>query len=108
MAGLDRDAVELKIDTGSARAMPPKLALAGELDSSNVQQLEAAVATIVDQAPERVVLDLSGLRFMDSAGISVLVRLAGEVQTVEIRDPSPIVRRVIEITGLTSVLQVEP
>ncbi len=88
--------------------MPPKLALAGELDSSNVQQLEAAVATIVDQAPERVVLDLSGLRFMDSAGISVLVRLAGEVQTVEIRDPSPIVRRVIEITGLTSVLQVEP
>jgi anti-sigma B factor antagonist len=108
MAGLEDNAVELRIDAESARAVPPKLALAGELDSSNAQRLEAAVAPIVEQGPERVVLDLSELRFMDSAGISVLVRLAAEVQTVEIRDPSPIVRRVIEVTGLTSVLQVDP
>ncbi len=108
MAELGPDGVELSIDTEAAGAVPPKLALAGELDSSNVEQLEAAVASIVDRGPERVVFDLSELRFMDSAGISVLVRLAAEVQTVEIRDPSPIVRRVIEITGLTSVLQVEP
>ena len=108
MAELEGDAVELIIDAEQAGAVPPKLALAGELDSSNVEQLEAAVASIMKQTPERVVFDLSGLRFMDSAGISVLVRLAAEVQTVEIRDPSPIVRRVIEITGLTSILQVEP
>ncbi len=108
MAELEEDAVELSIGAEGAGAVPPRLTLAGELDSSNVEQLEAAVASVMEAGPERVVFDLSGLRFMDSAGISVLVRLAGEVQTVEIRDPSPIVRRVIEITGLTSVLQVEP
>lgn len=110
MAELEDGAVELQIE-----ATPPAepggastMALAGELDSSNVEQLEAAVTSLLAEHPERVILDLSALRFMDSAGISVLVRLAGEVDSVQIRDPSPIVRRVIEITGLTGVLQVEP
>jgi anti-anti-sigma factor len=45
---------------------------------------------------------------MDSAGIAVLVRAAGEVGAVQIRNPSPIVRRVIEVTGLTGVLRIGP
>ncbi len=106
MAELEEDAAELGIETVPGRT--PVLKLSGELDSSNVGRLEATVASVLATPPERVVFEMSDLRFMDSAGISVLVRLAAEVQTVEIRDPSPIVRRVIEVTGLTGVLQVEP
>jgi anti-anti-sigma factor len=108
MAELEDDAVELEIESAEADGGAPLLTLAGELDSSNVGRLEATVASVLAASPERVAFNLSGLRFMDSAGISVLVRLAAEVEVVEIRDPSPIVRRVIEITGLTSVLKVEP
>ena len=71
-----------------------------------MRRLDEAVAALMVGRPERVVFEMSGLRFIDSAGISVLVRLAGELEAVQIRDPSPIVRRVIEITGLSHVLQV--
>jgi anti-sigma B factor antagonist len=108
MAELGEGPVELSIETSSDPVLGPTITLAGELDSSNVGRLETSVTAIVAERPERVVFDLSELRFMDSAGISVLVRLAAEVNAVLIRDPSPIVRRVIEITGLAGILQVEP
>jgi anti-sigma B factor antagonist len=110
MAELEDGQVELQIE--ATRSADPHgvatIGLSGELDSSNVEQLEAVVSSILAERPTRVILDMRALRFMDSAGISVLVGLAGKVDTVQIRDPSPIVRRVIEITGLTGVLQVEP
>jgi len=106
MAELENGPAELSIET--VPGTTPVLRLSGELDSSNVGRLEATVASVLTAPPERVVFEMSELRFMDSAGISVLVRLAAKVESVEIRDPSPIVRRVIEVTGLTGVLQVEP
>jgi anti-anti-sigma factor len=108
MAELDQGPVELSIETSSVPGVEPTIVLSGELDSSNVGLLERTVSAILTEHPDRVVFDLSGLRFMDSAGISVLVRVAAEVNTVQIRHPSPIVRRVIEITGLTGILEVEP
>lgn len=108
MAELGDGEVQLSIEESVDPGEVPTIGLTGELDSSNVGQLETTVSAILAKRPDRVIFDLSQLRFMDSAGISVLVGLAGEVQTVQIRDPTPIVRRVIEITGLNGVLQVEP
>jgi anti-sigma B factor antagonist len=82
------------------------VSLAGELDSSNVDTVSERLATVVADRPERVIFDLAGLRFMDSAGIAVLIRTAADVDTVQIRDPSPIVKRVIEVTGLSDVLRI--
>jgi anti-sigma B factor antagonist len=104
MAELGDGSAELVID---AQSTPGVIRLSGELDSSNAARLETALAAVLSPRPELVVFEMSGLRFMDSAGISVLVKLAAEVETVRIRDPSPIVRRVIEITGLTGVLRIE-
>jgi anti-anti-sigma factor len=44
---------------------------------------------------------------MDSAGIAVLIRAAANVNAIHLRDPSPIVRRLIEVTGLSGVLPIE-
>ncbi len=85
----------------------PVVILSGELDSSNAGSLETTVTSIIGQHPERLIFDLSGLRFMDSAGIAVLIRAAANVNTICLRDPSPIVRRVVEVTGLSSVLPIE-
>ena len=46
--------------------------------------------------------DLAGLRFMDSAGIAVLLGATKRVERVSLREPSPTVRRVVELTGLTA------
>ena len=45
--------------------------------------------------------DVSGLKFMDSTGIAIMVHAANQVPEVEVRHPSRAIRQVIEITGLT-------
>jgi len=105
--GSDRHA-ELLIDTGVDEAGTRIVTVSGELDISNAASLEATVASITAEHPDRLIFDVSGLRFMDSAGIAVLIGAAGKVNAVQLRDPSPIVRRVIELTGLSSVLHIEP
>jgi anti-anti-sigma factor len=109
MDELDEDAAAtVLITTAADEDGSPLVMLSGELDSSNIDQLTEAVTSILSLRPKRLVFDLGQLRFMDSAGISVLVGIAAELETVQIRDPTPIVRRLIEVTGLSGVLQVAP
>jgi len=109
MAELDQDrAAEIVIDTQHDSSGVPIVTVSGELDVSNAAALQAAVASIVAEHPERLIFILSGLRYMDSAGISVLLGAAAEVKAVHLRDPSPVVRRVVELTGLAGVLSMEP
>jgi anti-anti-sigma factor len=81
--------------------------VSGELDISTAGSLEATVASLVAERPERLIFDLSGLRFMDSAGIAVLLGAAAKVEAVHLRNPSPTVRRVVQVTGLANVLPTE-
>jgi anti-anti-sigma factor len=108
MAEVERDrAAEVAIDIRSDPTGVPIITVSGELDISNAGKLEATVASAAAERPERLIFDLSGLRFMDSAGIAVLLGAAAKVSTVHLRDPSPAVRRVVELTGLTGVLSIE-
>jgi len=104
--GPDHAAVAV-IDTTSDATGVPIVTVSGDLDMSNADTLEAAVASIAAERPERLIFDLSDLRFMDSAGIAVLLGAAAQVNVVQLRDPSPAVRRVVELTGLGDVLQMD-
>lgn len=106
MAELDDDLdTEVTIVTEVDAAGDPIVFLSGEIDMTNVSSLSAAVAPITVMAPSRMTFDLTGLRFIDSAGLAVLVTAAA-MTTVIVRNPSAIVRSVIEATGLSSVLHV--
>ena len=80
------------------------LSVAGELDVSTAKTLEAAVEEACGAQPSELLFDLRELRFMDSAGIAVLLSASRKVPSVRLLDPSPAVRRVLEMTGLTTVL----
>jgi anti-sigma B factor antagonist len=109
MAGVGGgSAAEVVIDTRVDSSGAPVVTVSGELDMSNASSLEATVASLTAEAPDRLIFDLSGLRFMDSAGIAVLVSATSKGDAVQLRDPSPFVRRVIELTGLSGVLAIEP
>jgi anti-sigma B factor antagonist len=84
------------------------IAPAGDVDLSNAAQLAEAVSAAVERRPHRLVFDLADLSFIDSAGIAVLVTATNALKDVHIRNPSPIVSRVIELTGLAEVLPTEP
>jgi anti-anti-sigma factor len=98
---------ELTIERSLDEDGAPVLALGGELDISNAPALRGALASVTEEKPSRLTFDLKELRFMDSAGVAVLITAAREVDDVHLRDPSPIVRRVIELTGLSGVLPTE-
>jgi anti-anti-sigma factor len=85
-----------------------RVAIGGELDIGNVDVLEREIAAVLQPRPDRLVLDVSALRFADSSGIALWLRLARCVDEFELRDPSPLLRRVLATMGLTSTLRVRP
>jgi anti-anti-sigma factor len=111
MAELDAEpdaesSTTVEIDTQVDPSGTQIVTLRGELDSSNATSLVAAVASITAQRPQRLIFDLAGLSFMDSAGIAVLINTATKT-SVSLRNPSPIIRRVLGATGLADVLPIE-
>lgn len=84
------------------------LSITGELDLASVESVHETIDGILNGEPERVVFDLAGLTFMDSSGIAMMLQVSKRVGNVEIRNVTPIVRRVIEATGLVEVLGLEP
>jgi anti-sigma B factor antagonist len=109
VAELDDDmGARLEVERRSDSAGQPVIALAGDLDISSVDGLRSAVEQAAGERPERITFELSQLRFMDSAGIAVLLGAAREVNGVRLLNPTLPVRRVVELTGLGTVLEVEP
>jgi anti-anti-sigma factor len=86
--------------------------LIGEIDISNADALGAELDRMIGNgngnADDRLVVDLAGLQFMDSSGIAMLLRAARRVGTISVRNPTAVVRRIIECTGLADVLRIEP
>ena len=85
------------------------LRLLGELDLSNKDLLQDAISTALEPGSPILVLDLSGLGFMDCSGLRVLVRthkhLAGDHRQLFVAGSRPIVRRLIRLTGLDGYLR---
>jgi anti-anti-sigma factor len=82
------------------------IALGGEFDITSVGPLEATVVDLVVEAPSRLVFDLGELTFMDPCGLAVLVTAARAVP-VGLRRVPPLLRRMIELTGLAELLPEE-
>lgn len=89
-----------------ALADEPGLRVAGELDASNVSEFATRLEELV--AGDSITLDLTGLEFIDSAGMNALITLArnlGEASRMTMRVlPEGPVRRVIDLMGIADVL----
>jgi len=85
------------------------LELAGELDLATAGLMREALERMQLEQPELVVIDLSGLSFIDSTGIRVIVSAYQRLQDaprprLEIRPGNRAIQRVFQITGLDRVL----
>lgn len=82
----------------------------GRIDSSNANQLGDALSGVIDEGQTQLVLDLSGVGYMSSAGlreiVSALKKLRRAAGDLRIAQPSPRVVEVIEMSGLDSELRV--
>ena len=97
-----------RVDVSVEDPLCPLVTIVGELDIASVDGVAAGIEPYLTGTPEKVVFDLGGLQFMDSSGIAMLVNIANRVGTVQVRAASPIVRRVIEVTGLDGIFGLSP
>ncbi|MCC5951036.1 MAG: STAS domain-containing protein [Acidimicrobiia bacterium] len=76
----------------------------GELDLSSIPQVRQRIVQLVADGEQRVVLDLAGVDFVDSAGIGLVVmvakRLAAHGGELRIAGPTQGVWSVFELVGL--------
>jgi anti-anti-sigma factor len=89
-----------------ARADTWFVTVIGEVDLANRERFEAVVEQALHTAPSKLVFDLAGVRFMDSSGLGVLLAATHRTPSVEVRAPSPAIRRLIEISGLTGLFRI--
>jgi anti-sigma B factor antagonist len=87
------------------------LRLRGELDAANQDLLRCVVRSVLDHHGSRVlVLDLSALGFADCAGLSAVLwahkHLAGQGHELVLAGVQPLVRRLLNVTGLDTYLHV--
>jgi anti-anti-sigma factor len=85
---------------------PALVRLSGELDMAVAPTLATALAPHLKRGG-RVAIDLTELTFMDSSGINVLCRAAGQLGDrgrIVLYHPRPIVRRILDMTGLIGII----
>lgn len=90
-------------DAGDRHAV---VTIMGELDMSGIEPLSGQVERMLAAGVTRLTVDVSGVRFADSSAIALWVRWAGAVSEFELRDPPPLLRRVISAMGLAEKLGV--
>jgi anti-anti-sigma factor len=97
--------------TRSDEAAGPVIALHGELDVAAAPQLEKLLDGIHREGHRHVTVDLSDLSFVDSAGVSVLIKAKKEADedgaAFVLRRPTAQVHRVFALVGMVDWLAFE-
>ena len=96
-------AVPLELDAGTRAADGQEvayLAVAGEVDLANAEELREAVRRCADGEPAGVVIDLAAVPFMDSSGLAVLFEAARDLgsRLLVVAAPDSAVERLLEVT----------
>jgi anti-sigma B factor antagonist len=86
----------------------PGVAIRGEIDIAAVPELEHALDVAILESTGAFVLDLSGVGFLDSTGLRLLLRwralLAREERSLAVVCPPGPVRRLFDVAGIADLL----
>jgi anti-anti-sigma factor len=86
----------------------PLVTISGEVDLESGPSLRDQLLRVIRRQGARLALDLSGVTFIDCAGINVLLAVRRRAQleggSLRVLRASPRVRRVIALTNLDRVL----
>jgi anti-sigma B factor antagonist len=99
----------IKVAAGEPQS---RVLVVGELDLLTSPQLTDALTRLLDDSTRtRLLVDLTGVTFFDSSALNVLLQAqnrAAEQQVELAIVASPMVSRVIELTGVTEHLTMSP
>jgi anti-anti-sigma factor len=86
--------------------------LAGQFDMAATFTLEPELERLTrETASSALVVDMDGVEFMDSSALGLLLATRQRLQSEDIRfvvaNPSPPVRRLVELTGAADALSID-
>ena len=85
-----------------------ELILKGKMDIDHAESVGEAVAQAVAEGATRVILNMSEITYLSSAGIRVLIscykQLSNDGKKLLIRNPSTPARMVLDLSGLQDLL----
>jgi anti-anti-sigma factor len=90
-----------------------RVALSGEIDLANIDIVGAELLGAISNQLVDVVVDLSDLTYLDSAGLRVLFELGARLETLQIGfrlvvPPHSTVRRAIDLSGIAAIAAIVP
>jgi anti-sigma B factor antagonist len=107
----------MKEETSSSSSMPHQtdsnvLALQGEIDLHVSPSVTASLNEMIDKKPEHLVVDLSDVSYIDSAGLAALIEAMQKVETYggkfALAGLQETVRSIFEISRLDQVFKIFP
>ncbi len=93
----------------TARDNVTLIEVSGRIDSMNANQLGDALSNEIGNGHIQIVLDLSNVEYMSSAGLREIVSALKKVRgtgDVRLAQPSPRVREVLEMAGLDTIFHI--
>ena len=88
------------------------VALEGEIDLSTAPEAERRIAEAEDAEPERLIVDLRAVTFMDSSGLRILLtahrRAEEQGRGFALITGGDAVERLLSVTGLAGRIEVLP
>ncbi|MGW4895961.1 STAS domain-containing protein [Kitasatospora sp. NPDC004240] len=86
--------------------------LAGDLDDWSAPDTGRLLDAVVGSGVVRLVVDLSAVTFVDSSGLNTLLGAARRARSadgqVHLAGPAPVVRDLIDLTGVGALLPLYP
>lgn len=83
----------------------------GEIDIATGPVLEAEVEALVEAGIRQCAIDLTGVEFIDSAGLQMVLSSRAALRRVggefSLQGASPSVERILDISGMTALLEKE-
>jgi|HigsolmetaAR201D_1030396.scaffolds.fasta_scaffold12377_2 anti-sigma B factor antagonist len=92
------------------------ISLSGRLDASSSPELKREIDALLDKGRARLVLDLTNLETLSSAGLRVIADARKRARAFKLTDleggdvriagPSKYIREVLDLTGFSTMLQI--
>lgn len=101
---------EFKIEKENAEKGIVIVSLSGYLDAHTFEQLEETIGDLFGKGCYKIVVNLSGVEYISSAGAGVFIGALSEAHehkgNIVLMNPTPNVREVFDLLGLTQIFQV--
>ncbi|MET7454672.1 STAS domain-containing protein [Streptomyces sp. NPDC005574] len=100
----------LSVEVTLPREDVAQVTVTGYLDVDTATEFQHHLANQLHHGRRHFLLDLSGVPFMDSSGMNIILRVYQEARglpgSVHIIAPAPAVRRILDLTGVSITVPV--